>query len=158
MTEFTLVHVAISLVGIGSGLVVLAGLLSAKRLDGWTGVFLASTAATSATGFFFPYHGFKPSYAVGALSLIVLTIACLARYRHRLAGPWRRTYVVSAVTALYFNVFVLVAQSFLKIPALRELAPTQSEPPFQAAQAAVLALFVWLGVAAVKNFRGEEAA
>jgi hypothetical protein len=155
MTTYTLIHVALSLAGIASGFVVLGGLLAVKRLDGWTAVFLATTAATSVSGFFFPFHGFKPSYVVGALSLIALTVACLARYRRRLAGDWRRTYVVSAVVALYFNVFVLIAQSFMKVPALHALAPTQSEPPFAAAQLVVLAIFVCLGIAAAKKFSGE---
>src|SRR5713226_5570232 len=117
MTTFTFVHVAISLVGILSGLVVVFGLLATKRLDGWTALFLVTTVLTSVTGFFFPFEGFKPSYVVGAISLVVLAIAILARYRRQLAGGWRRTYVISAVIALYLNVFVLVVQLFEKVPA-----------------------------------------
>ena len=114
MTTFTFVHVAISLVGILSGLVVVFGLLATKRLDGWTALFLVTTVLTSVTGFFFPFEGFKPSYVVGAISLVVLALAILARYRRHLAGGWRRTYVISAVIALYLNVFVLVVQLFEK--------------------------------------------
>lgn len=155
LTTYTFVHVVISLVGIGSGLVVVFGLIASKRLDGWTVIFLASTAATCVTGFFFPFHGFKPSYVVGALTMIVLALAILARYRRQFAGAWRWIYVLSAVIALYFNVFVLNVQTFLKVPALKTLAPTQSEPPFQITQLVALAFFIVLAVVAVKKFRIE---
>src|SRR6267378_3688745 len=117
MTTLTLVHVVISLAGIFSGLVVLFGLLSGKRLDGWTAFFLATTVATSVTGFFFPVHHFMPSHAVGIISLLVLAVAIYARYGRQLSGPWRKIYVVGAVLALYLNVFVGVVQAFLKVPA-----------------------------------------
>jgi hypothetical protein len=155
MTTLTFVHVAISLVGILSGLVVAFGLGSGKRLDGWTATFLITTVGTSVTGFFFPFEGFKPSYVVGAISLAVLGLAIFARYSRRLAGGWRRTYVISAVVALYFNVFVLVAQLFLKVPSLHALAPKGSEPPFAVTQVVVMALFVVLGIAAAKGFREQ---
>jgi len=153
VTAFTLFHVAISLVGIFSGLVVLVGLLSAKRLDCWTNTFLVTTIATSVTGFLFPVQHFMPSHGVGILSIIVLTIACIARYVKKLAGFWRRTYVVSAVLALYFNVFVLIVQLFLKVPALHVLAPTGAEPPFAIAQEITLVAFIALGIAATIRFR-----
>ena len=153
---FTLFHVLLSLVGIAAGLVVLFGLINSRRLDGWTSLFLATTAATSATGFFFPYHGFKPSYVVGAISLIVLGTAYPALYRFHLAGAWRRTYVITATFALYLNVFVLVVQLFRRVPALKELAPTQTEPPFAIAQLTVLLIFIALGTLATIKFRGES--
>jgi hypothetical protein len=137
LAAFTLFHVALSLVGILAGFVVVFGLVSEKRLNGWTAVFLTNTVATSATGFLFPYHGFKPSYAVGIVSLLVLAIAIFAFYGRGLVGAWRRTYVVSAVISLYLNSFVLIAQLFMKVPALKALAPTQSEPPFLVTQVAV---------------------
>ena len=137
LAAFTLFHVALSLVGILAGFVVVFGLVSGKRLNGWTAVFLTNTVATSATGFLFPYHGFKPSYAVGIVSLLVLAIAIFAFYGRGLVGAWRRTYVVSAVISLYLNSFVLIAQLFMKVPALKALAPTQSEPPFLVTQVAV---------------------
>ena len=152
MTTFTIVHVVISLVGIATGLVVAAGLLNAKRLDGWTILFLASTIATSLTGFGFPFERLLPSHIIGAISLVVLAAALYARYVRLMAGGWRSIYVVTAVAALYLNVFVLVVQLFLKVPALNALAPTQSEPPFAIAQSLVLLVFVVLGVAAVKRF------
>ena len=153
MTTYTLVHVVISLAGIVSGLVVLAGLLTAQRLDRWTAVFLATTAATSATGFGFPFERLLPSHVVAVLSLVVLAISMYARYGRRLDGAWRWVYAVTAVTALYFNVFVLVVQLFLKVPALNALAPTQSEPPFTLAQGVVLIAFLVLGVLTVKTFK-----
>jgi len=153
LTTFTFVHVVISLVGILSGFVVVYGLLTAKRLDGWTATFLATTVATSVTGFFLPADRFLPSHAVGIVSLLVLPVAIFARYGRQLAGIWRRTYVVTAVIALYLNVFVLVAQLFLKVPALKAMAPTQSEPPFVFTQVGVLSLFVVLAITAVIRFR-----
>jgi hypothetical protein len=153
MTPFTIIHVLLSLVGIVTGLVVLAGLLSAKRLDSWTIVFLASTLATSLTGFGFPFERLLPSHIVGAISLVVLAAAIYSRYVRLMEARWRSIYVVTAVVALYLNVFVLVVQLFLKVPALNALAPTQSEPPFAIAQTIVLLIFAALGVAAVKRFR-----
>jgi hypothetical protein len=157
MTTFTFAHVVLSLIGIFAGLVVMFGLLAAKRLDGWTALFLASTVLTSVTGFLFPFHGFLPAHAIGILSLVVLAVAILARYAFHLAGAWRRTYVITAMIALYFNVFVLVVQSFLKVPALKAMAPTQSEPPFKIAQLVVLALFVVLTILASIKFHGDPA-
>jgi hypothetical protein len=155
---FTLVHVLLSLVGIGSGLVVLFGMLAGKRLDGWTGVFLATTLATTVTGYGFPFDfdHLLPSHKVGFVSLAVLAVAILARYIFRLAGAWRRVYVVCAVLALYLNVFVGVVQAFLKVPALKALAPKQTEAPFVVAQAAVFVLFVVLGSLAAIRFRPEH--
>ena len=153
MTTFTFVHVVISLVGILSGLVVLFGLIAGKRLDGWTAIFLVTTVATNVTGYMFPFHKLLPSHVVGAISLVVLAIAIIARYSRHLVGGWRRTYVISAVIALYLNVFVLVVQLFEKVPALNALAPTQSEPPFKITQIVVLAIFVVLGIFAAKGFR-----
>lgn len=154
---FTIVHVVISLIGIGSGLVVMFGLLTAKRLDRWTALFLASTVATSVTGFFFPFHGFTPAIAVGIISLVILAVAILARYGRRLAGPWRWIYVICAMVAQYLNVFVLIVQSFQKVPMLKAMAPTQSEPPFLLTQLVVLALFLVLTVVAAIKFHIEPA-
>jgi hypothetical protein len=152
-STFTFVHVLLSLVGIGLGLIVLFGLFAGKRLDGWTALFLASTVATSVTGFGFPSDHLLPSHVVGILSLVVLAVAIVARYVRRLSGVWRWIYVVSASTALYLNVFVGVVQAFLKVPALKAMAPTQSEPPFLLAQLAVLGLFVALAIVAALRFR-----
>jgi len=153
MNTFTKVHVVISLIGILSGFIVMLGILTRKRLDGWTVVFLTTTAATSVTGFFFPFSGFTPAIGVGIISLVVLAIAALARYARNLAGGWRWIYVVSASVALYFNVFVLVVQLFQKVPDLKALAPTQSEPPFLITQVVVLTLFVVLAIVASIKFR-----
>ena len=152
---YTLVHVVISLAGIFSGFVVLFGLLAGKRLDGWTKFFLITTVATSVTGFFFPLHGFTPAIGVGIISLLVLSIAIFARYPRQLAGRWRWIYVVTAMIALYLNVFVAIVQAFEKVPVLKALAPTQSEPPFKLTQLVVLALFVVLTIVGVIRFRLE---
>ncbi len=149
---FLQIHVLVSLIGIAAGLVVLYGLLTAQRLAGWTALFLAATILTSVTGFPLPPFGFDPPRALGVILLIVLGLAAAALYVFSLNGAWRWIYVCSAVAALYLNVFVAVIQSFQKLPFLQPLAPTQSEPPFVAAQLAVLAAFIALGVLAVIRF------
>ena len=150
-------HVALSLIGILTGLVVLFDLLQGRLRSSWTAVFLATTVLTSVTGFPLPPFGFDPPRAVGVLSLVLLALALACLYVFHLAGIWRRVYVITAIAALYLNVFVAVAQSFQKIPALNALAPTQSEPPFAVAQVVVLAIFVVLGWRAVRAFNGAPA-
>jgi hypothetical protein len=150
---FTLFHVAISLVGILSGLVVLYGLLTANRMRGTTLLFLATTVATSVTGYFFHRDHIMPSHIVGAVSLLFLCAAIVALYTFRLRGVWRVVYVASAVASLYLNVFVLIVQAFGKVPFLHALAPNGSEPPFIVVQVIVLVAFVVLGFAAVRRFR-----
>ena len=152
IVTFTLIHVVLSVLGIVTGLVAVGGLASGRRLDGWTGLFLATTVLTNVTGFGFPFVTFLPSHGVGVLSLLLLPVVLYALYGKGLSGRWRRVYVVSAVTVLYLNVFVLVAQLFRRVPALIASAPTQQETPFLLTQLLVLALFVWLGRAAVKGF------
>jgi hypothetical protein len=150
---YTLFHVAISLVGLALGFVVLGGFLANVRLGGAIHTFLATTVATDVTGFLFPFNGFLPSYAVGAISLIILAVAIYAYYAARLAGPWRSTFVVSVIATLYLNVFVLIAQTFQKNPAILALAPTQSEAPFVVVQAVALVTFVVLGALSLARFR-----
>jgi hypothetical protein len=150
---FTTAHVVISLIGITSGLMVLAELLRARTPALWTALFLASTAATSATGFFFHSKAIGPPHVVGAVSLAILGIAILAFYSRKLTAGWRPTYVVCAVIALYLNVFVGVVQAFQKIAPLHRLAPTGSEPPFLIAQLAALIAAVVVAVLAVRRFR-----
>jgi hypothetical protein len=153
LQTFTLFHVFISVLGIIAGLVVLGGLMAGARLDGWTALFLVTTTLTSVTGFGFPAENVTPAHIVGALSLVVLAGCLAARYWMGLARGWRTAYVVTAVVAIYLNVFVLVVQLFAKTPALAQLAPTQQEAPFALTQAAILGLFVWLGWAALRGFR-----
>ena len=157
MQTFTLIHVLISLAGILSGFVFLFGLLTGQEFSRWTAIFLATTAATSVTGFFFPFHGITPAIVVGIISLVVLVLAIYARYGRQLAGAWRKTYVVTAVLALYFNVFVLVVQSFQKIQFLKNIAPTQNDPPFKLTQLVMLVVFIVLGILAAMRFRAEPA-
>jgi hypothetical protein len=153
MTLYTFIHVIISLIGIATGLIVVIGMLFSKRLDALTAIFLTTTLATNITGFFFPFHGFKPSYGVGALSTILLIVAIVARYRHALQGRWNMLYIITAIIALYLNVFVLIIQSFEKIPALHAMAPTQSEAPFKDTQTLTIFIFIILGLAAVRITR-----
>jgi hypothetical protein len=155
LPTFTLFHVVLSLVGIAAGVVVLVGLFNSRLPGGWTALFLATTILTSVTGYLFPANRVLPSHIVGAVSLVVLTVAVAALYRFRLVGAWRWIYVVFAVGALYLNVFVGVVQAFLKIPPLHSLAPTQSEPPFVIAQGVVLIAFIAIGFLAVRRYHPE---
>jgi hypothetical protein len=152
LETFTFLHVVISLVGIMTGFIVVALMLQNAPLAGWNGFFLTATILTSVTGFFFPLNAIGPPHIVGAISLVVLAVALFALYGRKLAGPWRVVYVVSAVLALYLNVFVGVVQSFAKVTYLNKLAPTGSEPPFGVAQAIVLILFVVVGFLATRRY------
>src|SRR3954454_14348913 len=152
-STFTWVHVIISLIGIATGFVVMKGMLSSQRRDDWTAVFLATTAMTRLTGFGFPFEKLLPSHIVGIISLVVLLIAILARYAFGLSGGWRPAYVVTALVAQWLNVFVLVAQLFNKVTALHALVPNGSEPPFLIAQTVVMVLFIFFGIAALRQFR-----
>jgi hypothetical protein len=149
----TLVHTAISIVGICSGLGVLALMIEGRDNPGWTAVFLTTTVLTSVTGYFFPFTRLLPSHVVGAVSLVVLAVVLYARYVRAEQGRWASVFVIGSVLALWLNVFVLVAQLFAKVPALHDLAPTQTEPPFGITQLAVLAVFVVLGRRAVRRAR-----
>jgi hypothetical protein len=151
--NFIILHTVISLIGIATGLYVLYGMLTNNRLDTWTAVFLASTVLTSVTGFAFPFTQLLPSHIVGIISLVVLVAVILARYPYKLAGVWRMVYVIGAVFALYLNCFVGLVQAFMKITAVKALAPTQAEPPFLIAQTILLVVFILLGYLAVKRFR-----
>jgi hypothetical protein len=149
---FTAFHVIISLIGILSGFAAIFGMVRSKPLDWWTDLFLITTVATSVTGFLFPFNGFTPAIGTGIISRIVLALAVVALRVKRLDGPWRRTYVISAVAAQYFNFFVLIVQSFRRVPFLHALAPTESEAPFAIAQLLALVGFVVLGYAAARGF------
>jgi len=153
VATFTLFHVLLSLIGIGSGAVVVLAMLGGKRVPGWTALFLITTVATSATGFLFHSAKFGPPHIVGLISLVVLAFAILALYVFKLRGSWRWIYVASAVLALYLNAFVGVVQAFQKIEFVRAMAPTQTEPPFAVAQGLVLVIFIAIGILAAKRFR-----
>lgn len=156
VSKLTLVHVVLSLVGIGSGLIVVFGLLTGRRLDGWTALFLFTTVATSATGFMFPFEHILPAHGVGIVSLAILGPVLAARYVFDLDDGWRRVYVIGSFVALYLNVFVGVVQAFMKIPALHDLAPTQTETPFVVAQVVTLLIFVSLTVVAVGQLKDSR--
>jgi hypothetical protein len=155
LATLTTVHVIISLIGIVSGIIVMVGLLGSNRMPGMTAIFLLFTILTSATGFLFPFTELLPSHMIGILSLVLLAIACLALYVMKLSGAWRPIYVVTAMTSLYLNIFVLVIQAFLKVPALHALAPSvpPSEPPFAVIQGVVLVFFVMVIIGASRRFR-----
>ncbi len=151
------IHVVLSLIGMVSGLVVLYGLISGKPSGAWTAVFLITTVLTSITGFPLPPFGFDPPRAVGVISLILLTVAVVAAYGFHLGGPWRPAYIVTAVAALYLNIFVGVVQAFRRLWFLQPLAPTQSEPPFLITQLVVLGAFIALGILALIRFHPQAA-
>jgi hypothetical protein len=155
LSAFTTLHVIISVIAIASGILVMFGLLGSRRMPGWTAVFLLFTILTSATGFLFPFDKLLPSHMIGILSLVLLAIACIALYGMKLAGAWRWIYVLTAMVALYLNVFVLVVQAFLKVGSLHALAPSipPSEPPFAILQGIVLVVFVIVMIGAVRRFR-----
>jgi len=155
LSAFTTLHVIISLIGIASGIIVMFGMLGSNRMPGWTALFLLTTILTSVTGFLFPFTKLLPSHMIGILSLVLLAIACIALYGMKLSGAWRWIYAVTALISLYFNVFVLVIQGFLKIPALTALAPGNppSGPVFAVVQGLVLLFFVLVIIGAVRRFR-----
>jgi hypothetical protein len=150
---FTLLHVIITVVAIGSGLIVLGGMFVSRVLPVTTALFLFTTALTSVTGFLFPIHGFTPALGVGILACVILVFGWFALYKEHLVGVWRPIYVITAIASLYLNVFVLVVQSFVKVSALNALAPTQSEPPFAITQGAVLLIFILIAAIALAKFR-----
>jgi hypothetical protein len=156
-TTFTLIHTALSVVGVVAGFAAVAGLLRAELRPGSTAVFLGATIGTCITGFLFPFDTFLPSHWVGVICSAALAVAVVALYSKHLAGAWRIAFVISAMLALYLNVFVLVVQAFRKVPFLHALAPTESELPFAAAQGVVFLLFVWFTVAAVRAFHPRAA-
>jgi hypothetical protein len=156
ITTLTLVHTVISIVAIAAGLVVVGGLIAGVRIDGWTGIFLVTTALTSITGFFFPFGRLIASHYIGIISLVILPVVLAARYWKHLRGAWRGAYVVGTALILYLNFFVLIVQLFRRIPALIVAAPKQTEPPFVLTQLLVLGLFAWLGFAAFRRFRPES--
>jgi hypothetical protein len=158
LATFTLVHVIISLIAIVAGLIAMFGMLGSKPMPGITAIFLLFTILTNATGFLFPFTQLLPSHMIAILSLVLLAIACIALYAMRLAGVWRPIYVVTALLSLYFNVFVLVIQSFLKVPALQALAPAvppnpPGGPVFAVVQGIVLLFFVLVIIGAWRRFR-----
>ena len=158
LSMFVTVHVIISLIGIVAGIIVMFGMLGSNRMPGLTAIFLLFTILTSATGFLIPplvSDKLLPSHIIGALSLVLLAVACFALYGQKLSGRWRLIYVLTALISLYLNVFVLVIQSFVKIPALHALAPSvpPSEPPFAIVQGIVLVFFVIVIIGAIRRYR-----
>jgi hypothetical protein len=154
---FTLIHTALSLVALAAGIDVVASLAGNRTVAGWTALFLLAALATDVTAFGFPFTAFLPSQYVTVLSLVALCLAIIGRYSMHYAGAWRVIYAISIVLAVYLDAFVAVVQAFQKIPALHDLAPTQSEPPFAITQGVVLVLFIVLGILAVRRFHPAAA-
>ena len=152
---FTLIHVVISLIGIATGLVAAFGMIGNKLLKRWTAIFLVTTVLTNVTGLMFPFHGVTPGIILALLSLTVMAPTMLALFQFHLSGVWRWVYAAGAVMGLYFNVFVLIVQSFQKVPALKALAPHGNEPPFAVMQGLTLVAFIVIGVMAVRKFHPQ---
>ncbi len=153
MSFLTMVHVALSLIGIATGFLVIFQMIGGKPLGGLNAVFLVTTILTSVTGFLFPITKVTPGLVIGTISLVVLAIALFALYSRKLAGGWRTVYVVTAVMAQFFNVLVLIVQSFMKIGVLHAMAPTGEEAIVKIVQVCALVLCIVLGVVAGKNFK-----
>lgn len=153
LASLTAAHVAISLIGLGSGFVLIAGLIRGKLPERASALFLATTIATSLSGFLFPIHQMTPGLVIGVISLVLLAFTVVARYFRALTGHWRPTFVITAIVAQYLNFLVLVVQLFLKVPALNALAPSQAEAPFVIAQLVTLVAFVLLGIFATRGFQ-----
>jgi hypothetical protein len=155
LSAFTTLHVVISLIAIVAGLIVMFGMLGPYHSGGLTGIFLLCTILTSVTGFMFPFNGVTPGIVVGIISCVLLAIACLALYGMKVSGVWRGIYAVTALLSLYLNVFVLVTQSFLKIPPLHEIAPGNppAGPAFAVVQGVVLLFFVGMIIQAWRRYK-----
>ncbi len=151
---FTFLHVMLSIAGIVAGLFVVGGFTGGKQLNGWIGVFLVTTLITNITGFLFPFRVLMPSHILGGISLLVIPLSMFALYVKHLEGVWKKVFVLTAVTALYFNVFVLIAQLFTKIPSIIVLSPTQQSPLFGATQLVLLVMFILIGRSAKRGFAG----
>ena len=152
LTQFTFLHVFLSLVGIAVGVFVIYGLLTSKRLSILTTLFFLTTVLASLTGFLFPSKGFTPALSIGFVSLVVLGLAIVALYVKKLAGSWRSIYVVTVCIAYYLNFFVLVAQAFSKIDLFHTIAPSESSPNYLISQFAVFVVFLLLTIRSVKKF------
>jgi hypothetical protein len=153
IAALTLFHVIVSLIAIAAGIVLAHGLITRKRYDRWTLIFMVTTAVTVLTGFVFPYNGFTPGIGVGIICVLIFIPTALARYRFAMAGIWRPIFVVGALALFYFNCLVFVVQSFQKIPPLNALAPTGGEPIIGAVQAVVFIAFLIVGFFSIRRFR-----
>ena len=159
-SAFTTPHVVITLIAIATSFIVMFGMVSSKAMPGWTAICLLFTVLTSVTGFMFPINGFTAALGTGVISSLLLIVALVALYAKHLTGSWRWIYVVTAVAAFWFNVFVLIVQSFEKLSVLNPAAPIVGPPfagsvntAFIIAQSVALVIFVVVGFVAAKKFR-----
>ena len=155
LAAFTQLHTIISLVAIATGLIAMIAFARGSWLGATMHIFVWTTVATTVTGFLFPFNGFTPAIGTGIVSSVVLVVLLFALYQSKLQGGARTVFAVTATISLYLNLFVLVVQSFLKIPALHALAPLGKEPPFAAAQGVVLIASIALGYLSVKAARRQ---
>ncbi len=153
----TTVHTALSFIAMALGIPAVWRLFKPSIFCLWTKLFLIAAVATTGTGFLFPISVMTPALATGIIATLVFVVLFLARRVFHLAGAWRWIYALSMVASLYLLVFVAIAQAFLKIPVLQDLAPTLSEPPFALSQIAVLSLFAYIGIKAARAYRGGQA-
>jgi hypothetical protein len=153
LLSLTIGHTLLSIAAIVFGIALTADLLRGRDSTGLANAFLATALLTSLTGFLFPFTVFLPSHSTAIVALLVLAVTLPARYHFHMAGAWRGIYAAGAVTSLFLLVFVAIAQVFAKVPALHALAPTQSEPPFLITESITLAIFVVIGVLAVRKYR-----
>jgi hypothetical protein len=144
ITTLTLVHTGLSFLALAFGIVALRSYFSATPAL-WTNVFLVLDILVVVTGFFFPFKGFTPAFGTGIAASVILIAMLIGRFVFGLAGVWRKIYAVGLVANVFFLGLVTIAQSFLKLPPLHELAPNGSEPPFAIAQLINLAIFLWVG-------------
>ena len=153
-------HVTVCFLALLAGALVLSALCRGRREPTWDGVLLVSTVVISLTGFALPSPAGTPTpdpaRIIGGIELALVGVALLAIYVGHLARAWRGAYLVAVVLAVYLNAFVTVVQAFLKVGVLHPLAPTGKEPPFVIAQAVTLLLFVLIGVAAFRQYRGAD--
>jgi hypothetical protein len=143
MSNLIFVHILTGLAGIAAGLASVAGMFYRKRLAACNAVFLLMTAIACATGLvFLPTVGLTSAQLVAIFVSFLLLIAMYARYARRLAGSWNQVYAFTAVGALFLNILITTAQSFLHIRALKAIAPTQTSPVFVAVKVSLLLVFI----------------
>jgi hypothetical protein len=145
-----LFHAAVSLVAIVSGLVAIMGHIRGAVRPRGTALFLVTAIATSATGLGLPPGAIGGTFEAAWIGLAVLGIMLVALFGFGARGVWRPVYTVGLLFSMLLLVFAGVAQAFLKIPVLHALAPQLNEAPFIAAEVAAVALFLALGILALR--------
>jgi hypothetical protein len=152
MSTLILAHVVTGLAGIAAGLTAVAGMLHGKPMPAWNAAFLLTTAASSATGIvFLPTVGVTSAQLVAFFAISFLATAAYARYARRLDGSWNQVYALTAVGALFLTMLITTAQSFLHLPPLKALAPTQHSPVYVAVKLTLLSVFIVVALLAARR-------